>query len=146
MLQENRLQSVRCYEMISCDLIGVHFDEKHGKSQMHFKWAVIFFSFSPSLFSSFFLFMAALRLISTSAAAFNRFPLHRDFRCPVVTSEQSVTDFSKYFITSGKLCVLPSAWSDSLCQAACFLAGHGPYQPAITSSLQQPVSSGKWSF
>ena len=36
-LQKNTLQSVRCYEMISCDLTGVHFDEKHGKSQMHFK-------------------------------------------------------------------------------------------------------------
>lgn len=29
---------------------------------------------------------------------------------------------------------------------ACFLAERGLCQPAITSSLQQPVSSGKWSF
>lgn len=86
-------QSVRCYEMISCDLIGVHLDEKHGKSQIHFKWAVIFSPFSPFPFSSFFLFMAALWLIPTSGTAFSRFPLHHGFRCSVITSGLLVTDF-----------------------------------------------------
>lgn len=143
---EKQAHSVRCYEMISCDFIGVHFDEKHGKSQMHFKWAIIFFPFSPSLFSFFFLFMAALCPISTSATAFNRFPPPHGFRCPVINSELSVTDFQSIslFLESHVSSQVPGKM---LCvRQACFLAGHGPYQPAITSSSQQPVPSGKWSF
>lgn len=147
MLQKKQAaQSVRCYEMISCDLIGVHLDEKHGKSQIHFRWAIIFSSFAPFPFSSFFLFMAALWRILTSGTAFSRFPLHHGFRCSVVTSELSVTDFwSISLLLESYVSSQVPGWTLWVRQAY-FLAERGLCQPAITSSLQQPVSSGKLSF
>jgi len=84
--------------------------------------------------------MAALWLIPTSAAAFSRFPLHRGFRCPVVTSELSVTDFQSISLLL-ESCVSSQVPGQTLCvRQACFLAEHRPYQPAITSYLRQPVS------
>lgn len=116
---KKQAQSVNCYKIISCDLIGAHFDGKHGKSQMHFKWAIIFFPFSPSLFSFFIPFMAALCLRPVSATAFNRFPPHRGFRCPLITSELSVSYFQSISLLR-KPRVLPGACSDALCQAGIF--------------------------
>lgn len=142
---KKQAQSVSCYKIISCDLIGAHFDEKHWKSQMHFKWAIIFFPFSPSLLSVFILFMAALCQSPASATAFNRFPPHHGFRCPVITSELSVSYFQSISLL-GKPHIFPGACSDALCQAGIFSTERSPYQPAITSSGQQPVPSGKLSF